>query len=210
VAAHFQSPPRKGEETIAVRLFTDMDYRVERPPATFEGEADLKHLCDNIYIGGYGQRTDPKSYDWFEKKFDMKVIRCKMDDEHLYHFDCMFFPLNSETALCCTSLLDKQEIKEIEKYCDLIPVSSKLAHAAITNCVRVGAFIICGSTLSDLHPGDKDYEDEHDKVAFMEKQLPKFGMEPILVNLSEFEKSGAAASCLVCHLNRASYSVPLM
>jgi len=212
VVANFKSPPRKGEDKIGEKLFKMMGYDVRRPPAdiTWEGEADTKHVRDNIYVGGYGIRTDPKVYDWFEQEFDMKVIRVKMTDQKLYHFDCNFFPLTAESAMACTALLEPEEKKAIEKVCEIIPVSVKLAHAAITNSIRLGAFVICGSTLSGLTPSHEDWDDECAKVAFLERVLPKYGMEPIMVNMSEFEKSGAAVSCCACHLNRASYSTPLI
>ena len=210
VVANFKSPPRKGEDKVGKSFFQLMDYRVYRPATTWEGEADLKHQRDNVYVGGYGIRTDPKSYDWFEERFQMKVVKCRMTDEKLYHFDCQYFPLTTEAAMVCTSILEEKEIKQIEKHCEIIPISVELAHAAITNCVRVGAFILCMSSLASLHPGDKDYDAEHKKRAFLERVLPKYGMEPVLINLSEYEKSGAALSCCVCHLNRASYAVPLI
>jgi N-dimethylarginine dimethylaminohydrolase len=210
VAANFKSPPRKGEEKIGIRFFEDMEYRIERPKTTWEGFADLKPVRDNLYIGGYGIRTDPKSYDWFEKTFGMKIIRFLMTDQKLYHADCVFGMLTPETALVCTSILDKKEVAEIEKVCEIIPVSLKLAHASLTNFVRIGSFIIVGSTLPGLNPTDKDWDDEHNKACFLERVLPKYGLEPILWNGSEYEKSGAAASCMVLPLNYASAAVPLL
>ena len=210
VAANFKSPPRKGEEKIGIELFKIMEYRVERPTTTFEGEADLKHIRDNLYIGGYGIRTDPKTYDWMEEKFGMKIIRVKMTDEWCYHFDCNLFPLTTETVIACPPLMTAEEKKAVEKVVEIVPISKRLAHAATTNAVRIGSYVVYGATLTGLTKDDEDWDDECDKEAFFVKTLPKYGMEPIPVNLSEFEKSGAACSCCVCHLNRASYSVPLI
>jgi N-dimethylarginine dimethylaminohydrolase len=210
VVANFKSPPRKGEEGPGRKIFTMMGYPVKRPILTWEGEADLKHVRDNIYVGGYGIRTDPQVYDWFEREFDMKIIRVKMTDDKLYHFDCEFFPLTAEKSLVCTSIMEKSEITQIEKVCEIIPVSLKLAHAGTTNSVRLVNNVICGSSLKALGPKDKDYDDEVQKENFLRMVCAKNGMEPIFCNISEFEKSGAATSCLVCHLNRAAYSQPLI
>ena len=209
VAAKFKSPPRKGEEKIAVDHFKLWDYRIEQAPLHFEGEADLKAIRDNLYIGGYGIRTDVKAYDWFEKGFDMKVVRVKMTDEWCYHFDCNLFPLTADTVIACPAIMDKEDVKAIEKVVEIIPISKKLAHAATTNAVRIGNYVVYGQTLTSLAPKDDDWEDECDKKAFYEKHLPKYGMEPYAVNLSEFEKSGAACSCCCFHINRASYATPL-
>ena len=54
-----------------------MDYEVHMCPFKWEGEADLKYLYDNVYIGGYGIRSDIKAYEWMEEKFDMKIIKLK-------------------------------------------------------------------------------------------------------------------------------------
>ena len=212
VVSNFKSPPRKGEDKIGEKFFKMMNYEVRRPPQgiTWEGNADMKPLRDNIYVGGYGQRTDSKVYDWFEREFDMKVLRLEMTDEHLYHMDCSIGPLTGDTIMACTSLMDKTELAKIEKVCEVISVSSKMAHAAITNFVRVGSFIIFGSTLPGLTSKDKDWDDEHDKINWMEKHLPKLGLDPVAVNISEYEKSGAAVSCMCCPLNFASFAVPIL
>jgi N-dimethylarginine dimethylaminohydrolase len=210
VVANFQSPPRKGEEKVAYEFFGMMGYPVYRPPTTWEGEAEIKHLRDNIYVGGYGIRTDPKSYDWFEQKFDMKIVRVKMTDPHLYHFDCMFFPLTAEKAMVCTSLMEKSDVDKIEKVCEIIPVSAQLAHAGATNCVRTVNLLFCASSMHSLEKGSYDWEKELDKETFLTKVCAKNGLELVLWNGSEFEKSGAALSCLVAHINRQAYSQPIV
>ena len=211
VVSNYKSPPRKGEEDVGRVLFEEMGYRVTRPPFTWEGEAELKHVVDNKYVGGFGFRTDPKVYDWFEDRYDMKVVRVEMTDEKLYHWDCEFFPLTTKTALACTSIMTDQEVRAIEKVCDIIPVSKELAHGAITNCVRMGQFILCmGNNPVTMKLSDPEREIEIKKRAFFERVLPKLGMEPVFFALNEYEKGGAALSCLVMHLNRASYSVPLV
>jgi N-dimethylarginine dimethylaminohydrolase len=209
VAANFKSPPRKGEEKIAIDHFKLWDYRIERPSTTFEGFADLKPLRDNLYVGGYGIRTDLKTYDWFEREFEMKIIRVRMFDEWCYHFDCCLAALTPETVIACPAIMDKEDVKAIEKVVEIIPVSKRLAHAATTNIVRIGQYIVYGQTLTGLTPKDDDWQDECDKRAFFEKVLPKYGMEPFAWNGSEFEKSGAAASCCVLPINYASFATPI-
>jgi len=136
----------------------------------------------------------------------MKVIRCKMTDEKLYHFDCQYFPLTSEKALVCTSILEKSEIAEIEKICEIVPVPLRLAHAGITNSVRLINHVLCASSIKQMGPRDKEYDVEKDKILFLERICAREGMEPVFQNLDQFEKSGAALSCLCCHINRAAYA----
>jgi len=74
IISRFTSPPRKGEAKYGQAFFEAMGYRVIESPYRFEGEAEIKHLHDNVYIGGYGERTDRATYDWMEDEFGMKII----------------------------------------------------------------------------------------------------------------------------------------
>lgn len=89
IISNFKSVPRQGEDKVGSLFFKLMRYRVFQPETTWEGEADLKYLRDNIYVGGYGIRTDPATYKWMAKKFDMEIIPVRMSDDYLYHFDCL-------------------------------------------------------------------------------------------------------------------------
>src|SRR5262249_36901452 len=64
VISNFTSPPRQGEAPVGIKFFEAMGYEVHVPPAKFEGEAELKHLHDNVYAGGYGIRSEAKTYEW--------------------------------------------------------------------------------------------------------------------------------------------------
>ena len=77
-------------------------------PYKWEGEADIKYLKDNVYIGRiWNLRSDIKTYHWMEENFDMKIIKVKMVDEYMYHLDCSIFPLNNNKSMVCTELYDK-------------------------------------------------------------------------------------------------------
>jgi len=200
----FRSLPRRGEEEIGRDFFEDMGYEVDQPPYFWEGEADLKHLRGNIYVGGYGIRTELKAYHWMMDHFDMEIIPIEMTDEWLYHFDCWFFPLTPTKVLLCDQV-DKKYISRLQKYADVILVPKGLAKEALTNCVRCYNYICCSSDLMILDRHDSRYMREKEKADFLLKVCVKDSLEPVFFNLSEFEKSGAALSCLVMHLNRASY-----
>ena len=65
-----------------------MGFKVIPCPYLFEGEAELKYLRDNIYIGGYGIRSEKESYDWMASEFDMNIIPLELTDPYNYHLDC--------------------------------------------------------------------------------------------------------------------------
>ena len=209
VASNYKSPPRKGEYKVFEDFIKMYGYECHRPPFTWEGEADLKHQRDNIYVGGYGQRTDIRALEWFEKQFDMKIVKCRMTDEKLYHWDCSYFPLTTDKALVCTACLEPSEIKEIEKVCEIIPVSKRLAHAGACNCVRTPTMLLVASSKMKQIEGSKEWKEEQDKEDFLRDVAVENNMTLVPVCLSEFEKSGAALSCLVLHINRAQYAQPL-
>jgi N-dimethylarginine dimethylaminohydrolase len=210
IISNYKSPPRQGEEFVGRRLFRLMKYQVKKPPTTWEGEADLKFLRKNVYLGGYGQRTDPASYDWMTENLEMEIVRVKMKDPRLYHFDCMCFPVTNELVMLATSLMDKKEIKAVEKYAEIIDVPKKVAYAGTCNCCRVQQLILCASSISSRSQDDEAYEDEKMKVDFLTKVATDNGFEPVFFSISEFEKSGAQLSCMIMHLNYHDYVDPVV
>jgi len=208
--SNYTSEPRRGEEWVGKRFFDMMGYETFVCPHKWEGEADLKYLKDNIYIGGYGQRSILEAYEWMEKNFDMKIIKLNMVEPYLYHLDCSVFPLTNEKTMICTSLYDENELKELKKYTKIIDISEDDAFGGITNSVRLGNMVLCASNISELKKGEELYELEKTKINNLEKICGDEGMEPIIFNLSEFMKSGALLSCMVQHLNRVDINKKLI
>jgi len=189
VVSNFRSEPRRGEERIGIKFFEGMRYDAAMAPYHWEGEADLKYIRDNLYIGGHGIRSDIRSYYWMEEKYDMKVVPVRMTDQYLYHFDCMFSPLSSDTALVSTSALDVAALRLLERYVKIIDVPKEFIYYGWTNIVKIGNKVF--HAVIDPDGGPK----------ILEKLLIKLGFEPVQINLSEFAKSGADLSCLIMHLN---------
>jgi N-dimethylarginine dimethylaminohydrolase len=210
IIANFTSAPRKEEAKYGAQFFRAMGYETVIPEFLFEGEAEIKHLYDNIYIGGYGERTDRRVYDWMEKTFDMKIVKVEERDPHLYHLDCSIFPLTGEETIVCTEILRKEEVKEIEKYTGIIDVSKEIAYCGICNSVRLHNSILNASDIHDLKAGTEEYRKEIAKNRALEDIAAERAFEPVFFNLSEYMKSGALLSCMVMHLNRHSNSVELV
>lgn len=210
ILSNFTSDPRKGEELVGEKFFTQMGYKTTISPYKWEGEADLKYLYDNVYIGGYGIRSNIKSYEWMEKNYDMNIIKLAMTDEYLYHLDCSIFTLNPEQTLVATELFDAFELAEIEKHTEIIDVDTEDALGGMTNSVRMGNMILCASNISELKKTHEYYEGEKHKIASLEKICSDAGMEPVIFNLSEYMKSGAMLSCMVMHLNRVDHNRTLL
>ncbi len=209
IISNFTSEPRRGETQVGVEFFQQMGYHVWVSPTKFEGEAELKHLYDNVYAGGYGIRSERESYEWMEKNFDMQVVKLRLTDPYLYHLDCLVFPITKESTIVCTELLEPNEIAELEKFTNIIDVSVDEAYSGICNSVRMPKVVLNSSHLYDLRPGTEDYQREIQKNRKLEDIASKFALEVSYINLSEYHKSGALLSCMVMHLNRQAYQIAL-
>lgn len=210
VISNYDSKPRIGETEVGVKFFQSMGYKTIVPSTKFEGEAELKHLYDNVYIGGYGLRSQKETYEQFEEQFDMKIIKVRESDPYLYHLDCSIFPLTYEKTIVCTDLLSTTEIKEIEAVTEIIDVSREEALPGLCNSVRVGNYLLNGSHIHELKRGTENYRLEIAKNRKLEDIAADNGFELALFNLSEYQKGGAALSCMVMHLNRVSYQYRLI
>ena len=210
VISNYDSKPRIGETEVGVKFFRSMGYQTIVPSTKFEGEAELKHIYDNVYIGGYGLRSQKETYEQFEEQFDMKIIKVRESDPYLYHLDCSIFPLTYEKTVVCTDLLSTTEIKEIEAVTEIIDVSREEALPGLCNSVRVGNYLLNGSHIHELKRGTENYRLEIAKNRKLEDIAADNGFELALFNLSEYQKGGAALSCMVMHLNRVSYQYRLI
>ena len=210
IISNFKSPVRTGETEVGVNFFTGMGYHVHVPPYVFEGEAELKHLYDNVYLGGYGIRSDLRAYEWMEAQFDMQIVKMRNTNEYLYHLDGTVFPLTKSQTLVCTALYTKAEIQAIEHVTNIIDVSVEDAYAGITNSVRVHRFILNASHIRELKARTDEYKKELKKNRNLEEIAAELALDVCYFNISEYFKGGAMLSCLVMHLNRRSYEIDLL
>src|SRR5690606_29693527 len=208
--ANFNSAPRVGETELGRRFFNAMGYEVRVPPFKFEGEAELKHLHDNVYVGGFGLRSERAVYSWMERNFDMEVIVLEERDPRLYHLDGSVFPLDRENAIVCTEAFSREELAALARHTNIIDVSLDQASFGICNSVRLGNTIMNSSHIHELRRGTEDYQLELDKNRRLEDIAINLGFEVSFFNLSEYHKAGALLSCMLMHLNRHSYQIALL
>lgn len=223
IVANFTSEPRRPETPVIETFMKTMGCKVVVCPYLWEGEAETKFIGKNtkgqdVFIGGYGIRSTIEAYEWMEKEFNVEIIKVKMTDDKLYHLDCSIFPLvcsnnleeKKAEIMCCEEIFSNSDLEKIKKYCKCVNVPLNLAYYGITNCVRCGSYILCGSDFFDIDPdidGEEVYCTERDKNQFLEDLCAEYGFEVKFFNLSEFAKAGACLSCNVCHINRYSYSI---
>src|SRR5438093_685472 len=210
VISNFSTPPRRGETPVGVKFFQDLGYDVHVAPAKFEGEAELKHLYDNVYVGGYGIRSERATYDWMERHFGMRVIKLREVEPYLYHLDCSVFPITRENTLVCTELFEAEEVAEIESHTNIIDVSVDVCYSGICNSLRLSNALLNASHIHDLKAGTEEYAHELTKNRRIEDIAVNLALGVTFFNLSEYLKGGALLSCMVMHLNRNSYELSLL
>ena len=209
VLSNFTTDVRKPETEVGKHFFDLMGYKAVNSPHHFEGEAELKHLYDNHYVGGFGIRSERKAYSWLADEYGMNIIPLRETDPYLYHLDCTVFPLTRQETLLCTEMFDKEEVKAVEALTNIVDVSVDDALSGICNSVRLGNTIMNASHIHEMKSSDENYQSELHKNRTLEDIAMKYGFEVSFFDLSEFFKSGALLSCLVMHLNRQSYRIPL-
>lgn len=210
VISNYTTEVRRGETEVGRAFFESMGYEVHVSPHRFEGEAELKHLYDNVYVGGHGIRSEIETYRWMERTFDMKVVTIEETDPYLYHLDTMVFPVTREQTMVCTELCQGSELDELEKHTDIIDISLDHCLSGLTNSVRLYNTILNSSSIHDLKAGTEEYREELAKNRRLEDIACELGFEVSYFNLSEYMKGGALLSCMVMHLNRRSYDIKLL
>ena len=201
ILSHFSDPHRAGETAAGAELFRSLGLRTTAAPARFEGEAEMKHLHGNWYIGGHGERTDPSMHDWLRQHFDMRIISVEQVDPWLLRLDNIVFPLTPEETLVCTEVMTEEEVGAIEAVTGIIDVPVDAAYAGLCGCVRLGDFVLSATSLPGLTTGTEDYEQERAKRALLDTICADRGLEPRLFHLGEFDRSGAVLSSLMLPLS---------
>lgn len=209
IISRFRSTTRIGEDRIGADFFELMNFTVVRPPETFEaepvyfeGEADLKHIQGNLYIGAHGMRTSRNALTWAAERFEMKIIPFRITDPYLYHLDCCCLRITEEAVLLCTSLADRICIRAIEQHCEIIDVSLEHARAGITNSLLLPGEVLCDSAIAEIGKESHAYSVEKTKIKCLENICSRFGLTLRVFCMSEFYKSGALLSCLIMHIKQ--------
>jgi len=199
VLSNFTSPPRQGEEKVGQKFFEMMKYEVHMAPTKWEGEAELKFLKDNIYVGGYGIRTKKETYEWMQEKFEMTVVPVKMIDKKLYHFDTLFLRLRPDAVMMPTSALEKEDIKAIEKHAEIIDLPMDVAATGCFNAVPCGKYLLYADPNHLINNVSLKVIDKVNR--YLDIAQTATGLKPKAFNLNQFERSGADMGCLFFHLN---------
>lgn len=115
IAGNFRYKERKKEIIYASRQILDkFGYEFDQCPYNWEGEAELFHLIDDVYIGGWGFRTEKKAFDWFEENYKIKVLRVQLCDENFYHTDTCL-TIRGKTVYVIEKAFVKEDLDNLKR-----------------------------------------------------------------------------------------------
>ena len=194
--ANYKAPGRPGEVPVAQAFFESLGYETRQPPYHFEGEADLKHFKGNLYIGGVGQFSDVRAFQWMEAQTDCLILPVEEVSEELYHLDCSLFVLDDDHLLITGKGLSPRSVKTLERVADLVFTPAGIEPTGITNGLKIpGKGIYLSGA---FNPEDKSYRKA---MEWLLMTLDDFGYVPIFLDCDEADKSGADLSCMFMHLD---------
>jgi N-dimethylarginine dimethylaminohydrolase len=155
----------------------------EQCPFPWEGEAELFHYKEDIYIGGYGKRATKEALDWFEEKYGLDIVRMKIADDRFYHLDTclsvrkgkvfLYSEAFSKEERCVEKLKEKIGVENV------IEVSEDIAMSFSLNCVQLEEICIVGT--EDLN--------------ILTKLEDLYGCRIEGVDMSEYINSGGSCFC---------------
>jgi N-dimethylarginine dimethylaminohydrolase len=165
---------RRGFDIIAV------DFGEE----VLEGSGDLLWHPDGSHVwAGHGFRSTEGGVAKFAAAMApnrIKVTPLKLIDERFYHLDTCFAPLTAQAALVYPGAFDQSALAKLGAAFPRLYQVSELE--ALT-------FICNGIVANDAYVASHAYDG-------VRAALAREGLEPVLVDLSEFEKAGGSAFCL--------------
>ncbi len=188
VLSRFRHPERRPEEPHFERWFRERGYQVEHLPEGifFEGAGDFLGFED-VWFGGYRQRTDLRAYQFVGAFVGRRILPIELVDPRFYHLDTCFCPLSGGELIWFPPAFDRYGKAVIMDWVEgprRIAVPEEEAVRFACNAVCVGRHVVlpegCPVTM---------------------ERLESFGYAPHAVGLSEFIKSGGAAKCLTLALD---------
>jgi N-dimethylarginine dimethylaminohydrolase len=192
VPSEMRHPSRQKEVPFYVQWFRSRGYGVialDLSGECLEGHGDLIWHPGRAKIwAGYGFRSTVNALKMLSdamRELGFAVIPLGLADEHFYHLDTCFNPLNSEAVLVYPAAFSADALEILHSSWSRIHELTRdealafLANGAVVN----GRYIVS-------HP-----------TANLERILGQEGLMPVRVDTSEFEKSGGSVFCLKTFLD---------
>ena len=192
VPSRMRHPSRHKEVPFYVEWFRKRRYKVidlNLAGDYLEGHGDLLWHPDHSKIwAAYGFRSTRGGVQKFAAAMQglgFPVIDLELVDEYCYHLDTCLCPLNNEAALIYLGAFSPKSLEKVRNGWKRIhELSAEEAHHFMVNgIVANGRYITPRATPN------------------LTQILSREGLTPVLVDTSEFEKSGGSAFCMKVFLD---------
>ena len=192
VPSEMRYPSRQKEVPYYVGWFQNHGYKVlalDLLGEYLEGGGDLLWHPDLSRIwGGYGIRSSLAGVTTFAKamsELEFTVTPVQLVDQYFYHLDTCLAPLNHEAALYYPDAFSEEAQRQLSNgWKRLYPVTRDEALRFVCNGVAAnGTYIMPARTPR------------------VEQALQRENICPVLVDTSEFEKSGGSVFCMKMFLD---------
>ena len=149
-----------------------------------EGAGDALPFAGTL-VGGYRTRSSASAYVDLARLVPSPILPVELIDERFYHLDLVFCPLDDRCAMAVPGALDGDGARLVRHLVpDLIELSDDEAGAFCANSIVVGRTVVmpaCSPRLAD--------------------ELRRRRFEPVVVDVSEFQKAGGGPRCLTLALD---------
>lgn len=180
---------RQKEVPFYVEWFANRGYKVmalDLRGEHLEGHGDLIWHPDRSKIwAGYGFRSTRGGIDKFAaamKDLGFPVVPLQLVDDHCYHLDTCLCPLSTEAALIYPGAYAPESLERVRQgWRRTHELSRGEALRFIGNGIVANGIYITPQLTPNLS-----------------RILESEGLKPIVVNTSEFEKSGGSVFCMKC------------
>lgn len=187
VPSHMRFPSRQREVPYFVEWFRGRGYRVRELDLTnefLEGHGDLLWHADGAKVwAGHGIRSSRGGVARFAdamRELEIEVIPLELVDGRFYHLDTCFAPLTAEAVLIYPGAFSPEALASIRANCPRVhEVEEAEALGFVCNGVAANGRFLTPRLESGLVGA-----------------LGREGLEPVVVETSEFEKSGGSVCCL--------------
>jgi len=191
VPSRMRYPSRQKEVAFYVEWFRKRGYQViqlDLAGEYLEGHGDLIWHPDHGRLwAGYGFRSTRGGVERFAaamEKLGFPVTMLELVDKYCYHLDTCFCPLSMESVLICADVLSTESVEAIRnKFQRVHNLSRDEARQFMGNGIVANGRFITPRLSENLR-----------------RILAKEGLTPVVVDTSEFEKSGGSAFCMHCRL----------
>jgi len=149
-----------------------------------EGHGDLLWHPDGSRVyGGYGFRSTKGGIEKFAKavsEMGIPVVPLELVDPYCYHLDTCLCPLNHEAALIFPGAYSTEALASLHKIWQRVHLlTAEEAHRFMGNGIVINGSYITPSITPQL-----------------EAILHHEGLNPVIVDTSEFEKAGGSCFCM--------------